>query len=321
MSFRISLIMPFDDAEVDAATRVVAQLFHSPPAGPYASSSPVLKGENNVGGANIGIDLPRSVQRDVLEVTEKDFTGLIRQLQVGENPDYCGNATSLTFNTGSIEIMGARSADLVRLVIHLLCERFEGRGLRPDICYMSIDNKVTSGSLGYCVAMERVHKSLSGFETMYEPDSFPGIICTYKDPVKRVVTFLVFERGSAMALGIDDMYEASEIFMRLRMMCKDFQRDPASIQQRNASAERSARLLNEERKRGSGKGVVERTERIDKAIKKFLEKHRDELGDTDFSSELNANLEKIYTSVGTKKRQSEDGAVPNKKVRPDEIDL
>lgn len=301
------------DPEVQCAQGIVSAYFRSPPAGPYASDAPVLKGENNVGGANIGIPLPQAVQRDVLEVTEKDFTGLIRQLQVGENPEYAGSATSLTFGTGSIEVMGARSADLVRIVIHKLCERFERHGLQPDICYMSIDNKVTSGSLGYCVAMERIHKSLPGFETMYVPEDFPGIVCTYQHPNRRVVTFLLFEKGRVMALGIEDMYEASEIFLRLRMMCKDFERDATSIQRKNASAERCARLLNEERKRGSGKGVVARTKDIDKAVQQFLEENRDRMDDTDFSARLSAHLETIYKSFGVSDKLSAPGVEQSRK--------
>ena len=311
------------DTELFVAAQVVGEWFTSPVAGPYASDVPVLKGENNVGGANIGIPLPHSIQRYVLEVTEKDFTGLIRQLQVGENVDFCGSATSLTFNTGSIEIMGARSADLVRLVIHKLCELFEKYGLCPDICYMSIDNKVTSGALGYCVSMERIHKSLPGFETTYEPADFPGIICTYNHPSRRVVTFLVFEKGRVMALGIDDIYEASKIFLRLRIMCRDFERDPSSIQQTNASAERSARLLNEDKKRGAGKAVAPRSERIDKEVLKFLEANNAKLNDTDFSAHLDTQLMEIYRGVdATEKRSVDDDTLQEsrKKSRPDEDD-
>lgn len=317
------------DIELERAQRVVAQYFRSPPAGPYASDAPVLKGENNVGGANIGIPLPQAVQRELLEVTEKDFTGNIRQLQVGENPQYAGNATSLTFNTGSIEVMGARSPDLVRIVIHKLCEHFERCGLEPDICYMSIDNKVTSGSLGYCVAMERMHRSLPGFETMYVPEDFPGIVCTYQHPNRRVVTFLVFEKGRVMALGIEDMYEASEIFLRLRMMCKDFERDATSIQARNASAERCARLMNEERKRGPGRGVMARSKKIDNAVKEFLEENRDRMDDTDFAARLSKHLEGLVEKVaddapasGARKRAKvADGDTSEHDEDVDDMDL
>jgi len=195
----------------------VAELLRSPAAGAYASDVHVLRETNNVGGAHINMELPLALQKRVFNVTQKDFTGNARQLSLGSERGYEADATALFFAPGSIQIIGARSDDMICAIIHRICEILRAIGHAPYILYLSIDNKVVKGNVGFAIKLECIHQSLPGFATSYVPQSFPGLICVYQD-VERVVTITMFESGRIMALGIQNMQEISEIYLRVISM-------------------------------------------------------------------------------------------------------
>lgn len=307
------------DVELAAAHKIVAERFKPTPAGPYAGDIRVLMEVNNVGGANIGMTLTAEVQRAVMQVTVKEFTGNIRQLASGENPEFAGHATGLFFRPGSIEVMGARSPDLVRLLIHQICRRLREFGYSPSIVFMSIDNRVTTGNLGSYVALERVNDNLPGFSTKYDPTCFPGVICTYTDTHK-VVTFLVFENGKVMGLGINDLYTANLIYLTLVAVIQRYRADSSLEHQRNKSFERKARKDNEAVAR-VGRGMYARAQAIGLEVQQFLEANRSSIGTTDFAVTLKSKLNEISATV-EKKHHADEDVEPRKRMRSlDDADI
>lgn len=199
----------------------IATLLHSPPAGPFASNVAVLRETNNVGGSNINMKLPLELQKRVFDVTCKDFTGNARQLAVGTDPACQAGATALFFAPGSIQITGARSKNVIAIMLHRICALLRECGHAPFILYMSIDNTVARGDVGCKIDLARAHHSLPGFATAFSPLSFPGLVCTYQDTV-RVVTFVLFKTGRVMALGIQDLRPVNTIYLRLIGMARQF---------------------------------------------------------------------------------------------------
>lgn len=288
---------PLPPMEEEYARAVCARLLHSPPAGCYASSILVLKEENNVGGSNVCMPLPLDVQQRVFDVTVKNFTGTIRQLSLGVTPEYQIRATGLFFSTGSLEVIGARSADAMRRFNQCLRDRLEEFGYSPRIVYLSLDNKVASGQLGFSVALERMHENLPGFDTTYLPDKFPGCICAYFDFVRaEFITFLVFEEGKVMALGIENIDAANRVFIRLVTMCEQFRVAPTSIRQRRKSLERVARLENEQQ-RGRKKGEFRDAKKIGKRVTEFLDANRSRMHDTAFQASLKRTIAELVRSA------------------------
>jgi TATA-box binding protein (TBP) (component of TFIID and TFIIIB) len=283
------------DRELTAAHKLVAALFAPPPAGPYASDIRVLMQVNTVGGANVGMRLTSEVQREVLFVTEKEFTGTIRQLSNGEDPEYAGHITGLFFRPGSIEAMGGPSPEFVRLTIHQICRRLRLFGHSPSIRYMSIDNRVTTGNLGSYVALERLQGNLPGFSTKYDPECFPGVICTYVD-THRVVTFLIFENGKVMGLGSNDLMKTNQIYLTLVAMIQSYLADSSLEHQRNKSLERKARKENEKKAR-LGRGVFAKAQAIALEVQQFLEANRAAAGTTEFALTLKSKLHEIASTV------------------------
>ena len=259
-------------AQVAAARARLAPIFHSPAAGPWASPLRMLGEVNNVGGTNVGIPLSPKVQREVFQVTSKSFTGLIRQLAVGKDPRYISGATGLFFRPGSIEIMGASSEDLIRLLIHAICLRLERYGHRPSIQYVSIDNKVTVGNVGQRIALECLDGNLRGFNVHYDPMIFPGAICTYQDR-ERVVTMIVFESGSVTALGINDLRKVNDIYLRLAAVARQFPMEAKSGGAHGKSTERAARQRAVSRT-GVARGMAARAKAIAIRIQDELERAR-----------------------------------------------
>lgn len=203
----------------------VAALLRSPPAGPYASNVVMLRETNNVGGSNINMPLPLDLQKRIFGVTCKDFTGNARQLAIGTDPACQAGATALFFAPGSIQIMGARNKNVVAIIMHRICALLREWGHAPFILYMSIDNLVARGHVGFKIDLTRAHNALPGFATSYAPQSFPGLVCTYQDTV-RVVTFVMFKTGSVTALGIQDPRPVNAIYMQLLGMARQFEDVP-----------------------------------------------------------------------------------------------
>lgn len=277
------------------------------PAGPFAGAIRVLAEVNNVGGANIGLELDKPMLRQVMYVTTKRFTGSSRQLGCGELPDYQINATALHFKPGSVEIIGAPSAPAVRLFIHELVRRLRRHGYTPRICWMSIDNKVVTGYVGQCVALERIEGRLPGFETEYAPGSFPGMICTHQH-VDGDLTFMLFEDGKVVALGIRDMRQANELYLRFLAMMPGYGTDFVSKTQTNKSQERIARRASEQRQRAASAGgdVVDydTAMRISMRVQDYLAEARSLAQDTAHATTLRTEMERIIaeeTQRGTKR--------------------
>lgn len=294
--------MLYADREAHARD-VCTRLLHSPPAGCYASAIRVLKEENNVGGCNVGMPLPIAVQRRVFCVTQKNFTGTISQLSLGVDPTYQVRATALFFNTGSAEVIGARSADCMRMFNHRLVERLHEAGYtNARLQFLSLDNKVASGHIGYPVALERVHNNLPSFQTHYMPAKFPGCICAYHDNARGIfITMLVFEEGKVMALGIEDIEAANCVFISLVTMCAQFRIPPGAIRQRHKSSERVARLENEQAQ-GGGRGAFARAKAIGKRVTQFLDSNRGRLGDTEFQTTLKRRIDELVSAMPAPKR-------------------
>lgn len=248
---------------------------HMPPqaAGIFACDVPLLRVENNVGGTHIGIPLPRALQRRIFSLRNKNFNGASACLG---SDDAHTHGTALLFEPGSIVIVGVPTAPALRLLVHKLCDVLRAVGQRPHILFVSIDNRVATGRLGFPVALERMHRCMEGFVTTYQPDLFPGMICM-RQAYREQIVMTLFESGNVTALGIRSIHSGGLVFRQVATMAAANRAPPAAaaaaagqggLRLRRKSSERMARLLSEEtaceadyeresNKRGMNRRVVE----------------------------------------------------------------
>ena len=288
-----------DDDAALAAERVALHL-HSPPAGAYASAYSLLVEENSVGGTNMGCRLDlRAMLEAFPEVVIKKFTGLIVRVgvQIGASTV---EATALCFEPGSIVIIGARNSEHMRLTMDTLADLLRACGHDVRMSYISLDNKVAGGALGFFVRLEMLHDQLPGFETVYEPLLFPGVVCLYIQPDGPPCTMVVFENGKVQVLGIDDVAVAQERFIVLCTLASQFAADGNTARQDNKSKERDMRNRNQQagrlRGRGRGGGGIKRGMKAAREIGDYLAQNRHLAHDTRFHQQARERLTAIMAA-------------------------
>jgi len=299
----------YSDQEAALAVERVARHLHSPPAGAYASSFSVLVEENSVGGANMGCRLDmRAMLEAFPEVVIKKFTGLIVRVCVPIG-SVAVEATALCFEPGSIVIIGARNSEHMRLVMHTMADLLRAYG--HDVCmsYISLDNKVAGGAFGTHVRLEMLHGQLPGFDTVYEPLFFPGVVCMYIQPDGPPCTMVVFENGKVQVLGIDDVSVAQERFILLCTMGSRFAADANTARQDNKSKERDMRNRNQQALQNGEAAVVGARHGM-KAVREisaYLAQNRHRADDTTFHRQVRQQLTTLMAaSTATKKRALDD---------------
>jgi TATA-box binding protein (TBP) (component of TFIID and TFIIIB) len=285
-----------DDDAALAAERIERHL-HSPPAGAYASAYSLLVEENSVGGTNMGCRLDlRAMLEAFPEVVIKKFTGLIVRVgvQIGAATV---EATALCFEPGSIVIIGARNSEHMRLTMDTLADLLRACGHDVRMSYISLDNKVAGGALGFFVRLEMLHDQLPGFETVYEPLLFPGVVCLYIQPDGPPCTMVVFENGKVQVLGIDDVAVAQERFIVLCTLASQFAADGNTARQDNKSKERDMRNRNQQagRLRGRG-GGLKRGMKAAREISEYLAQNRHLAHDTRFHQQARERLTAIMAA-------------------------
>jgi len=290
-----------DEDEALAAERI-ERLLHSPPAGSYASSYSLLVEENSVGGTNMGCRLDlRAMLEAFPEVVIKKFTGLIVRVgvQIGSATV---EATALCFEPGSIVVIGARNSEHMRLTMDTLADLLRACGHDVRMSYISLDNKVAGGALGFFVRLEMLHGQLPGFETVYEPLLFPGVVCLCIQHDGPPCTMVVFENGKVQVLGIDDVAMAQELFIVLCTLASPFAADGNTVRQDNKSKERDMRNRNQQagrlrgRGRGGGGGGIKRGMKAAREIGDYLAQNRHLAHDTRFHQQARERLTAIMAA-------------------------
>lgn len=265
-------------------------------AGVFSSSVPLLAVENTVGGTQLCMVLPRALQQKVVALITKHFNGASACLGCGTPDDQELRATALIFEPGSVQFVGAPGVSALHLLIHKLCDTLRANGHRPHILFVSIDNRVATGKIGFPIALERMYGSIDGFVTSYAPILFPGMICGSQRPGEKIVMTL-FEGGKVTALGITSLKVASEVFLQMAMMARMYEVAPAVNTQKRKSEARDARLTTETaacrmdkdrsaRKRSVAKLVV-------KEMHRLLEQHADRANDPTLWREIQQSIDKM----------------------------
>lgn len=308
-------------ANDDAAAirqRVRANLY-SPPAGGMASKYRMLVNCNTVGGTNIGIPLPPALLNRIYPMTtRRHFTGIIMQLAL--NAGICvAEVTALQFLPGSIQLVGARNEFIIYLACHTLVDLYRSHGLAAHTNFISIDNRVASGDMGFHMELERLGQSMLGWLTVYKPELFPGRVCCRMKDDGKAVTIMVFQNGKIMALGINDAVETNEDYLTLCAIASQYRLDENSARLENKGRGRTARNINQKTGGsaagavaataaavpGAGRGSHKTGARITSLVKHYLENNRHRMHDTDFAQNMQAEIERLI----------EQAVNPAKKVR------
>jgi len=234
----------------DRVRAMVRANLHSPPAGPFAAKFPILVVHNTVVSGNINVEMTLARMASVFPaVTKKNFTGNIVWLALGPT----AALTALCSGQGSVVLIGARNREVACLAFHTMVERFRRHGYaETQVKFISIDNTVANADLQMSVMLEKVDGNMPGWSTTYDPDSFPGMVCTptsqiqYRpstfsfapppggvggtttttaDPLVafKIGTLMLFEK-KAVSLGPVDMRPTQEYFVVVRNMIAQHQK-------------------------------------------------------------------------------------------------
>ena len=295
------------DAEAYVARHLPAQ-----PAGVFSSTVPLLEVQNTVGGTQLCMQLPRSLQERLFSLQCKHFNGSSACISCGQPDNQQLRATALIFDPGSVQIVGAAGASELRLIIHVLCDVLRADGHRPHILFVSIDNRVATGNLGFPVALERMNGYVTGFVSTYEPDLFPGMICMQQRHTQHFV-MTVFERGKVTALGITSLQSASEAFLSLAAMASAYRAPLSVIGQKRKSDARAARVLTEKDVCASDHKIVaakrNMSKKISSEMRSWTAKNAARLGEPGVWEELEQRLKVIISeaqAANNKRRRAGD---------------
>ena len=220
------------------ARRRVRRLLRSPPAGCYASAYTTLAEQNTVGGTFYDTELDlEKLLKAWKTLTTANFTGRVLRvgIQIGRK---IVNATALCFGPGSVQIMGSRNSEHMRLLLHMINDRFLACGYPSEIKYISLDNKVAAGAFGFYVRLEELHMNIPKFLTYYCPSAFPGLVSVWNDPDATKCTMVVFENGKVQVLGIEDITIANERYKLLCIVAGQYKVDANIANQTNKSIQR-----------------------------------------------------------------------------------
>ena len=213
-------------------------------AGVFSSGVPLLAVENTVGGTMLCMKLPRPLQQQLFSLTIKHFNGASACLGCGTPDDTQLRATALMFEPGSVQYVGAPGVYELHLLNHKVGDTLRASGHRPHILFVSIDNRVATGQIGFPIALERMHHSIEGFVTSYEPKLFPGMICMSQRQNEHIVMTL-FEGGKVTALGITSLKVASDVFLQMAAIARAYRVSTSVTTQKRKSEARTARLTTE----------------------------------------------------------------------------
>lgn len=306
-------------AELEAAHAYAAAHMPPQPAGVFSSNVPLLRVENNVGGTQVCMRLPRALQQRLFVLKCKRFNGASACLGAGDPDDPAVRATALIFAPGSVQIVGAPSVHVLRLLLHKICDVLRGAGHRPHMLFVSIDNRVATGGLGFPVALERMHHCMEGFVTTYEPRLFPGMICMHQAHGEQIVMTL-FEGGNVTALGIKSLRRTSELFLSVYAMACAHRTAASVNHQKRKSGERRARLASEDMACEVDAARSEGKRRASKLIvaemRAFVAANAARMLDPGFSRQMQQHVDAIVSRVVAK----EDARAKRRRVRIAEPD-
>jgi TATA-box binding protein (TBP) (component of TFIID and TFIIIB) len=170
-------------------------------------------------------------------LTVANFTGRVLRvgIQIGRK---IVNATALCFGPGSVQIMGSRNSEHMRMLLHIINDRFLHHGYQSEIKYISLDNKVAAGAFGFYARLAELHMNIPKFLTFYCPRAFPGLVSVWNDPDATKCTMVVFENGKVQVLGIEDVAIANDRYRLLCIVAAQHKVDASVASQLNKSVQR-----------------------------------------------------------------------------------
>lgn len=288
-------------AQLAEAHEFIAAYFRPQLAGVYAGDVPLLRVENNVGGTRFCVRLPRATQKRLFTLTCKNFHGTCTRIGLSEElAGQSAHGSALIFEPGSVQVVGAPSMHMLRLLLHRIGDVLRNDGMRPHMLFVSIDNRVATGNFGFPIALERMHGCIPDFLTSYYPNKFPGLICIHQPDGQQFVMML-FESGKATALGLPSPRIANEIFLRMMCIASANKINASVAQQKRKSKERMARMTGETNAREVDSTRESRriagAKRIGKAIAEYMEKNKHLRGTPDFERTMRADIDRLVAGL------------------------
>lgn len=153
--------------------------------------------ENVVAAADLGCRVDLTKASRIGGFRRSGFPSVVLKLR---DP----KAAVLAFESGKIVCAGAKSEDEARRAVASAVKKLSACCEKPPRSVeVKITNIVASGSLGGEVDLEGAARVLD--RVIYEPEQFPALICSVRDP--RAVV-LVFSNGKIVCAGAKSLREA-----------------------------------------------------------------------------------------------------------------
>lgn len=159
--------------------------------------------ENVVASSEVDqeLDLAALASDLVAQYDPNQFPGLVYRIQEPR-------AAALIFRSGKLVVTGARSLAAVETAMETTFDAIEELGIPvPHVPDFTVQNIVTSGSLGQHLNLSAIAVGLGLEDIEYEPEQFPGLI--YRAPDLGTVT-LLFGSGNIVITGGTHPTDAEE---------------------------------------------------------------------------------------------------------------
>lgn len=298
---------------------LVRATLHSPPAGVLASELTPPVTHNVVCGTYVGVSLKKPVlDRLGLVANLRRFTAIVCKLAFRKV-----HCTALVFGCGSVQFVGCPSVDAALLINHRLVEMLRERGSpRAYMHFFSIDNMVADGGLRKAVNLSLMHNNMQGFQTMYVPDLFPGLVCMCiagaaatadGDPRSyRICTFVVFRNGQVTALGIE--HQDREIVLHkyielcaMALVYQDNSNPQAPFTPNPRRGQRDSETISPDDRSKAGK--------IQRIAREYVRQNASRMNDTTFASSVSAHLEEMVRQSLEEERRKKNKRLFNAQSR------
>lgn len=298
-------------ADAEWAAALVHRRLRPQEAGLYAGDVALLAVANVVGGTNFCVNLDPEFKHHICPLATKRFHGSSGRLDLGPLVAGRPRVTALVFGPGSVQIVGAQNSVVLLIALHRIALMLRAHGRQPHMLFVSNDNCVARGAINAEIQLERLHECLLGFDTLYEPERFPGMICLPHDNESGAV-MMMFETGCVTALGISSLDVANRKFLELATIARTHARGQALAGQLHKSSERQARCHSEERaqhadpmrrsaRRKSGATII-------RALQSFTTDNADLRGTPDYNRLLSMYTDALCLggdAVATMRRRAE----------------
>jgi len=143
-----------------------------------------------------------------------DLEKLVKVFHIPMNPKFPGltirhpaKVTAVLFGTGKFICLGAKSYEIVQLVMKDVCHNIRKAGFaQASIKKCSVTNVVASGDIGFTINLEKLWMQNSE-NAMLERELFPGLHLTTKNGL-----FVIFHSGKFYVTGVKDITKLDSLW-------------------------------------------------------------------------------------------------------------